>query len=288
MIKYKRIGIFVGHSKLKNGNYTSADGRPAGKLEYAVCKEVAYEVKAALDRVGQPSDVIVCPEGVFASKYEEDDYKLPIANSGKYDLIIELHLNSYNGSAHGCEVLCYPASNSRTVGQRVQNRLKTQFYDRKIKDRNDLYMLTKTRPTAIMIESFFCDNVDDCRKYDQIGKANLGRLIAEGLVDTTIPSGGSTGGDYQVGDFQGKVRITADVLNVRTGRGPNFPVVVNHSDGRKIQFTRGQIVDVWYIDKYTDPDTGKVALWGSCPSGAKDANGKPITGFIHMGYTERV
>lgn len=288
MIKYKRILITVGHSILKNGQCTSADGRPAGKLEYYVCKDTAFEIKKALDKVGQPCDVVVCPEGVFTSSIDEKNYKLPIANSGKYDLVVELHLNSYDGKARGCEVLCYPASNSRTVGQRVQNKLKTEFVNRGIKDRDNLYMLTGTKPTAIMIESFFCDNVEDCRKYDQIGKANLGRLIAEGLVDTTIPSGGGSNGGYEVGDFQGKVRITADVLNVRTGRGPNFPIVVNHSDGRKIQFTRGQIVDVWYIGKYVDPDTGNVALWGSCPSGAFDANGKPITGFIHMGYTERV
>lgn len=268
MIKYKRIGIFVGHSILANGSCTSADGRDkGGKLEYAVCKQLAKDIKHWMDKIGQPADVIIVPEYKYNSGYE-DNYKLPIANSGKYDLIIELHLNSYNGSADGAEVLCYPANNSRTVGKRVQAKLATIFDDRGITETSKFYMLRETKPTAIMIESFFCDSKSDCEKFDRIGSMELARRITEGLVDGEVKEDEG----FKVGEFQKDV-ITTSNLNCRTGRGSEYKILKT--------FPKGSTVNVWYIGKAKDG-----SLWGSCASGVKDNNGKGITGFIHMGYTK--
>lgn len=277
MRKYNRIAIFVGHSLLKNGEYTSAQGI---KNEYLYNKKLGAELKDMFDSIGQPCDLIICPEYRFSGSSQEDDYKLPIANSGKYDLVMELHLNCSDGEGHGTEVLCYPASNSTQVGQRVQNKLSTVFRDREIKKTTEFYMLRKTRPTAIMIESFFCDSKIDCDIADRVGVQGIAKLIAEGVSDTTIELHKE---GFEKGSYHKNVRITADVLNVRTNRGAENPVVVNYSDKRKIQFKHGQIVEIWYIDKAKDG-----SLWGSCSSGAYDANGKAITGFIHMGYVERV
>ena len=271
MIKYKRIGLFVGHSILANGTCTSADGRSkGGKLEYAVCKEMATEMKKWFDKIEQPCDVIVVPERKYNSGYE-DNYKLPIANSGKYDLIIELHLNSYNGTAVGAEVL-YKSNAGKVVAQRVQNKLKTMFNDRQIKYRDNLYMLTKTNPVSIMLETFFCDSKSDCDKYDKLGKVEVAKRIVEGVCDTTIQNSTNSNDKYVVGTYQKDV-VTTDNLNCRSGRGSEYKILKT--------FPKGTIVNVWYIDKAKDG-----SLWGSCNSGVKDANGKSITGYIHMGYTE--
>lgn len=197
MIKYKRIGLFVGHSILANGTCTSADGRnKGGKLEYSVCKEMATEMKKWFDKIEQPCDVIVVPEKKYNSGYE-DDYKLPIANSGKYDLIIELHLNSFDGTAKGSEVL-YKSNAGKVVAQRIQNKLKTMFDDRQIKYRDNLYMLTKTKPVSVMIESFFCDSKTDCDKFDKLGKAEVARRLVEGVCDTSISTQSKTETYYRV------------------------------------------------------------------------------------------
>lgn len=271
MIKYKRIGLFVGHSILANGTCTSADGRSkGGKLEYAVCKEMATEMKKWFDKIGQPCDVIVVPERKYNSGYE-DNYKLPIANSGDYDLVIELHLNSCNGTATGAEVL-YISNGGKVVAQRVQNKLKTMFKDRGIKYRDNLYMLTQTKPVSIMLETFFCDSKSDCVQYDNLGKAEVAKRIVEGVCDTTIQSSTSSDSKYEVGTFQKDV-VTTSNLNCRKGRGAEYEILKT--------FPKGTVVNVWYIDKAKDG-----SLWGSCNSGVKDTNGKSITGFIHMGYTE--
>lgn len=223
MIKYKRIAIFVGHSKLKSGVYTCASGV---KNEYLVNKELAYEIKKWLDSVGQACDVIIVPEGRYASKSGEPEYKLPIANSGKYDLVIELHLNCYTGSANGSEVL-YGSNNAKIVAQRVQDKLITVFNDRKIQKRTDLYMISKVKPTSIMLESFFCDSKVDCTKFDNLGKSEVARRIAEGLLDTSIkqsatstpsPSSGET--FFRVVVASNKVKSSSEkVMNDAKSKG---------------------------------------------------------------------
>lgn len=270
MKHYKRIAIFVGHSLLKSGTYTSAQGV---KNEYLYNKQLGAELKDLLDSIGQPCDLIICPEYRFTSSSQEDNYKLPIANSGKYDLIIELHLNSYNGEATGAEVLCYPASNSIAIGERVQKKLSTAFRDRDIIKTSKYYMLRETYPTAIMVESFFCDSKSDCAKADKLGVQGVAKLIAEGVADTTIKVQSE---GFQKGSYHKNVRITASPsLRVRSGRGTGHSVLT--------KFPQGKVVEVWYISTAKDG-----SLWGSCESGKYDANGKAITGFIHMGFVEKV
>ena len=267
MIKYKRIGLFVGHSILANGTCTSADGRDnGGKLEYAVNKELAYSMKEWFDKIGQPCDIIIVPEKKYNAGYE-DDYKLPIANSGKYDLVVELHLNSLNGSASGTEVL-YKSSSGKIVAQRVQNKLKTMFRDRGVKYRDNLYMLTKTKPVSIMLETFFCDNKNDCNKFDTLGKTEVAKRIVEGICDTVINVVNEP--KFKVGTYQKDV-VTTSNLNCRSGRGTEFKILNT--------FPKSSTVNVWYIDKAKDG-----SLWGSCNSGVKDSNGKSITGYVSMDY----
>ena len=258
MIKYKKIALVVGHSKLKNGSYTSSQGI---KNEYLVNKELAYETKRLLDIKGQDCDVILVPEGKYTSKSYEDDYKLPIVNSGKYDLVVEFHCNCFNTQAKGTEVL-YISESGKKVAQRVQNKLKTIFTDRGLKYRDDLYMLTKVKPVSIMLEVMFIDNKTDCIAYDTKGKSEVAKKIVEGLIDTSIEENVNTG--FKIGTYQKDVVVDTDTLNARSGRGTDFEVVG--------KFHRNEIINIWYIDKDKDGD-----LWGSCSY-------KEKTVYIHMGY----
>lgn len=270
MIKYKRIGIFVGHSKLKNGSCTSANGV---KNEYVYNKELATQMKAHFDAIKQPCDLIICPEGKFDSAKKESGYKLPIANSGKYDLIIELHLNASNSKdANGAEVLYY-SNSGKVVAQRVQNKLKTVFKDRKIKYRDNLYMLTKTNPISIMLETFFCTSEKDCSIADQKGTKEIAKLIVEGVLDTAIKNETviSSSNSTNSSSNNSSYTVTADNLNVRKGRGTEFAKVGSLKKGSK--------VDIWSIGK-----DSKGKEWGSF----RYSFNPNIIGYVCMDYLKKI
>lgn len=179
-----KIILTVGHSILKTGNCTSADGRPfGGVLEYSYNKHIVEQVAEYLRSVGHKVEVLVCPELRFAKSTEEKSFKLQKVNNGNYDLVVELHLNASKlHNARGCEVL-YKSSNGKKYAQQVQSRLATKFQDRGIQKRDNLYMLNSTKPTAIMLETFFCDNAADCELAE---KNDVSLLIAEGIHGSSI------------------------------------------------------------------------------------------------------
>lgn len=177
-----KIALTVGHSMLKNGNITSADGKKYGGCnEYKWCKAFSKQVASALKKNGHAVTSIICPEKIFTSSTQEKTHKLNIINSGNYDLIIELHLNAATPSAKGTEVL-YKSSTGRKFARKIQKNLSTVFHDRGIKQRSDLYILNATKPPAILIETFFCTNKRDYGKAKGLLKRKkLAKLVADGI-----------------------------------------------------------------------------------------------------------
>lgn len=184
-----KLALTVGHSLLKKGSYTSADGRGyGGVLEYDYNKELAPLIKRWMEKANWECDVIICPEKQFSSSKEESSYKLPIVNnaSAGYDLVCELHLNASKlHNASGEEVL-YISQAGKNYAESVSASLSKMInkHGSGIVHRDNLYMLTKTKPVAIMIESFFCDNDSDCAQMRD--KNKVAKLIAEGIVGHTI------------------------------------------------------------------------------------------------------
>ncbi len=176
-----RILLTVGHSKLKNGSYTSADGTEmGGGNEYKFCKSLSTYLKKELQAKGHEVDRVVCPEDVFTKSTEEKQYKLAIEKATNYDLTIELHLNaSSNINAEGCEVL-YKTANGKKYADKIQKKLATLFKDRGVKQRNDLYILNQTRSPAVLIEVFFCTNKKEW-KYAKANKKKIAKVIAKAL-----------------------------------------------------------------------------------------------------------
>ena len=61
-----KICITVGHSRLKNGMYTSADGKEQGGCnEYKWNKAFSRQLSAALKKKGHNVTRVVCPEKKF-------------------------------------------------------------------------------------------------------------------------------------------------------------------------------------------------------------------------------
>ena len=178
-----KIFLSVGHSVLKNGNITSANGVVN---EYKYNKEMGAILADYLRKEGHTVDFIVCPERQFTSSKQEKTYKLGIENKGNYDLTVELHLNaSVNKSAGGCECYYYSTNaKGKAYADRVCKRLGTVFKNRGSKPYNSLYMVNGTKSTCCYVEAFFCSNADDCNKGAD--KKKVARLIAEGICDKNI------------------------------------------------------------------------------------------------------
>ncbi len=232
--EYMKILLTVGHSILKNGNCTSADGRPyGGVLEYAYNKSIVNQAAAYLREAGHTVDVLVCPELQFSRSTEEKNYKLSRANSGGYDLVAELHLNASSlHNARGCEVL-YISESGKAIAQRIQEQLATAFKSRGIQKRTGLYMLKSTKPTAVMIESFFCDSEEDC---DIAENTDVALLIAQGIHGNEIHAKqeetGNSGFLYRVQTGAFRVRENADRLKADlVGKGFDAFVAVVDVDG---------------------------------------------------------
>ncbi len=200
-----KILLSVGHSILKTGHCTSADGRPyGGVLEYAYNKSIAESVKKYLQSVGHQVTLLTCPELRFSKSTEEKTYKLNIEKAGKYDLVAELHLNAsalHNG--RGCEVL-YKSEKGKKFAQQIQAQLASAFKSRGIQKRDNLYMLTQTVAPAVIIESFFCDSSVDCEIAE---KTDVALLIAQGIHGGQIKQSGTGSGflyRVQLGAFRKK------------------------------------------------------------------------------------
>lgn len=223
-----KIALTIGHSILKSGSITSADGTAMGGVnEYKYNKKLAPYIAKYLEQAGHTVDTIICPEKKFAKSTEESTYKLNIVNKGKYDLVVELHLNaSDNKTANGAEVL-YISTKGKEYAQRVQTKLATIFKNRGVVKRDNLYMLTKTTPVTIMLETFFCTSEADYSKAKSAAQMDkLGKLIAEGIHGKTIKTDDKEETSKKEESKkeesktetkkQGYIKILANSLNVRS------------------------------------------------------------------------
>lgn len=181
MVKKKlKICVVVGHSKLKNGAYTSADGRKyGGVIEYKYCRDFAKKyLVPQLRKAGHEVDLIICPEGKFETKYEERGYKIPKINKEDYDLVMEIHLNAAQPSATGTEVLYY-SNTGKAYAERICKALSEVYRNRGAKKDKKLYILNSTKPTAVLLELFFCTNREDYLKgHGKKNATKLAKLIA--------------------------------------------------------------------------------------------------------------
>lgn len=113
------------------------------------------------------------------------------------DVAVSLHCNTYNGKAHGAEVLYWHSSNN---GLAVAQILQRQFVSLGLRDRGVKpktaedrggYLLRYTDMVCVIGEPFFIDNKDELRKMlDQWGQ--LVQAYVDGITEIhrLWPNGG--------------------------------------------------------------------------------------------------
>jgi peptidoglycan hydrolase-like protein with peptidoglycan-binding domain len=107
-------------------------------------------------------------------------------NKQSRDLDVSVHLNCYDGSAHGVEVLYV---SQQELAAKISTAIaKIGFTNRGAKKRTDLAFLNGTDEPAVLLEVLFCDNRGDCDRY-RSHFADVCRAIAESLSGQQVQPG---------------------------------------------------------------------------------------------------
>lgn len=184
--------ICVDHANYGNGVISSADGTGCGGVnEYKYNKELAPYVVEWLKKAGHKATLCIAPEGQLHSLNDEINYFIEEEGKQNYDLSVQLHLNAFNGSAHGCEAYAYNEA-GKEVAARICEKLGTIWDNRGPQIKTGLYWTRKTKAKAVLIESFFCDSKSDYEKAKKLGFDAHAKLIVEGILGKSISGSTST------------------------------------------------------------------------------------------------
>lgn len=108
------------------------------------------------------------------------------ANAQPLDLFISLHLNAFNGSGYGAEIITTTTTSqeNKEHADKVINHYcdKLGFKNRGHKYNNNLYVLRKTNAKAMLIEMCFVDNQGDANRWSQLGHQAIANAIIEGVL----------------------------------------------------------------------------------------------------------
>lgn len=177
-----------------HGGHAPAGKKGSGAVgivnESIVDREIKNAVIAKLRALGHTVYDCTCENGGSATEVLKDICNK--ANAHTVDLDVSIHLNCYNGSAKGTEVLVYKlGGKAEQYAKNIVNSISELGYtNRGVKVRNDLYYLKHTKNTALLIETFFCDNQEDVNRYnlDAMANAIVKGIIGEVTSSTEVPT----------------------------------------------------------------------------------------------------
>ena len=177
-----------------HGGHAPAGKKGSGAVgivnESIVDREIKDAVIAKLRALGHTVYDCTCENGGSATEVLKDICNK--ANAHTVDLDVSIHLNCYNGSAKGTEVLVYKlGGKAEQYAKNIVNSIAELGYtNRGVKVRNDLYYLKHTKNTALLIETFFCDNQEDVNRYnlDAMANAIVKGIIGEVTSSTEVPT----------------------------------------------------------------------------------------------------
>ena len=161
-----KVAIVVGHDKIEQGAFSNL----LKQSEFAYHTEVAKHLQ--FDIYNRPTS------GNYYQKMVALSNEI---NAKDYDLVIELHYNSFNGVANGCEALYFNGSN---VGKRYAEVFCAEVVKEygsvnrgakpigKQNERGFWFLKLMDKP-ALILEPFFGDNAEalkfkDHKKYAEL------------------------------------------------------------------------------------------------------------------------
>lgn len=172
-----RIGLRAGHSDNCTGAVGIVDEHEQMKKYYVAVKSVFEQYGHTIIDCNSNSNTQTGELSEGASK----------ANSANCNLFISLHMNCFDGSAHGTEVLVSsPSSTAYQYAQRlVNNFAELGFTNRGVKFEN-LYEMNHISCGNIISEICFCDSKEDIDIYSKYSWDQLAHVLCN-AVDENIP-----------------------------------------------------------------------------------------------------
>jgi N-acetylmuramoyl-L-alanine amidase len=199
-----KIGIRGGHSAQVNGAIGIVN-------EYQQMQKYYQAVKEVLEKYGHT--VIDCNSNASTEGGElaEGANK---SNSAGADLFISLHMNAFNGQAHGTEVLVSSASSTAYpyAKRLVQNFSELGFFNRGVKF-GRFYEMNHVNCGNIISELCFCDSEVDMAIYNQYSWEKLAHVLCN-AIDSNIPK-----------DVTGESNTPKETINVQLLSKVSEPVV---------------------------------------------------------------
>ncbi|MBU5482864.1 N-acetylmuramoyl-L-alanine amidase [Clostridium sp. MSJ-11] len=168
-----KIAIDLGHG-------TGDDRGSIGYLnEEKIIREYGPLVIEGLKKLGH-TIINVTPTKSNLTLAQSLAYRVNMANSNKVDLLVSLHVNAFEKDrAKGCEVE-YISPTGKGLAEKICSEIsKLGYVNRGPVKRENLYILKHTSMPSILVEPFFCDNKEDCDKYNPLSIANS---IIKGLT----------------------------------------------------------------------------------------------------------
>lgn len=173
-----KIGLRGGHSR----NCTGAVGLVH---EYGQMQQFYEHVSKILTQYGHT--VVNCNSNATIQSQELAEGAKK-ANDANVDLFISLHMNSYDGNAHGTE--CYIASTSSgsyKYAKRIcENFESLGFRNRGVKVKS-YYEMKNIKAPNIIFEICFCDSKKDIEIYNKYSWEQLSYRLCN-AIDGSIPS----------------------------------------------------------------------------------------------------
>jgi N-acetylmuramoyl-L-alanine amidase len=169
------IGLRAGHSD-------NCEGAVGIVNEHEQMKKYYAAVKAVLEQYGHT--VIDCNSNANTENAELSEGANK-ANSANCDLFISLHMNCYNGSAHGTEVLVSSENSSAyQYAQRLLNNYaELGFACRGVKFEK-LYEMNHINCGNIISEICFCDSQEDIDIYNQYSWEKLAHVLCNAIDES--------------------------------------------------------------------------------------------------------
>ena len=153
-----RVAIDVGHARR-----TGAKG--CGYDEHELCKGVAAELKAALERFEVDAFEADIVDFEDLSNGADLSATVKAVNAGNYDVSVSLHMDHDDSpQPHGAHV-CYVSAAGKRLAKEIALRLCPQLPGRaeQVRRRPGLYVLRKTKPVAVLVECGFISNEGDAQ-----------------------------------------------------------------------------------------------------------------------------
>ena len=219
-----KINVHAGHTK-QSGKAPGAEGLVKESIED---RKIKNEVIKILKKRGHT--VYDCTSDGNNAK-DNLSRIVEKCNSHEVDLDVSIHLNCYDGHyyknkwidghGHGTETLIYSSgSKAKDEANKIcKNLVKLGFTNRGVKVREDLYVLHRTNAPALLIETFFCDNKEDCETYKKVGYKGIAKAIADGIAPAKKSSTPTKKEEPKKVDKKSSEQIAKEVIAGKWGDG---------------------------------------------------------------------